>query len=60
MSDATFVPPDFDVPKNLSDLERQWVRASRAELELPPWQSVSDWIAAGWPFRSVEYAERPG
>ena len=37
-----------------------WVRASRADLDVPLWRSVGDWIAAEWPFRSVEYAERPG
>jgi RimJ/RimL family protein N-acetyltransferase len=35
-----------------------WVRASRAELDVPLWRAVSDWIAADWPFASVEYAER--
>ena len=38
---------------------RSWVRASRGDLDVPLWRSVSDWIAAEWPFRSVEYAERP-
>ena len=37
-----------------------WVRASRAGLDVPLWRSVDDWIAAEWPFRSVEYDERPG
>jgi RimJ/RimL family protein N-acetyltransferase len=37
-----------------------WVRASRADLDVPLWSSVGDWIAAEWPFRSVDYAERPG
>ena len=37
-----------------------WVRASRADLDVPLWRSVGDWIAAEWPFRSVDYAERPG
>jgi RimJ/RimL family protein N-acetyltransferase len=36
-----------------------WVRASRAELDAPLWRAVSDWLAADWPFRSVEYAPRP-
>ena len=37
-----------------------WVRASRADLDVPLWRSVGDWMAADWPFGSVEYAERPG
>ena len=37
---------------------RSWVRASRAELDVPLWRAVSDWLAADWPFTSVEYAPR--
>jgi hypothetical protein len=35
-----------------------WVRASRAELDLPLWRTVSNWIEAEWPFGTVEYAPR--
>jgi hypothetical protein len=35
-----------------------WVRASRAELDRLLWQTVSDWLAAEWPFESVDYAAR--
>ena len=35
-----------------------WVRASRAGLDLPLWQAISDWLASDWPFGSVEYAPR--
>jgi RimJ/RimL family protein N-acetyltransferase len=35
-----------------------WVRADRAELDLPLYRAVSDWLASGWPFRRVDYAER--
>ena len=37
-----------------------WVRAGRADLDVPLWVSVSEWIAAEWPFRKVEYAARAG
>jgi len=37
-----------------------WVRASRADLDVPLWRSVSEWIAADWPFHKVEYAARAG
>jgi hypothetical protein len=37
---------------------RSWVRASRAELDVVLWQTVSAWLAASWPFESVEYATR--
>jgi hypothetical protein len=35
-----------------------WVRASRAELDGPLWQAVSDWLAAEWPFEKVDFAVR--
>jgi RimJ/RimL family protein N-acetyltransferase len=35
-----------------------WVRASRAELDVPLWRAVRDWLASDWPFASVEYAPR--
>jgi RimJ/RimL family protein N-acetyltransferase len=35
-----------------------WVRASRAELDVPLWRAVSEWVAADWPFGNVEYADR--
>ena len=35
-----------------------WVRASRAELDIPLWRAVSDWVESDWPFRKVEYAAR--
>ena len=36
-----------------------WVRASRAELDVPLWRAVTDWLAEDWPFERVAYAERP-
>jgi len=38
---------------------RSWVRASRAQLDVPLWRAVSEWLASEWPFGSVEYAPRP-
>jgi hypothetical protein len=35
-----------------------WVRADRAELDVKLWRAVSDWIAADWPFATVDYAMR--
>jgi hypothetical protein len=37
---------------------RSWVRASRAELDVPLWRAVSDWLASDWPFDGIEYAPR--
>jgi RimJ/RimL family protein N-acetyltransferase len=35
-----------------------WVSADRAELDVPLWRAVSDWLATEWPFASVDYAAR--
>ena len=35
-----------------------WVRADRAELDLPLYRAVSDWLVSDWPFQRVDYAER--
>ncbi len=37
---------------------RSWVRASRAELDVPLWRAVTGWLAAEWPFERVAYDER--
>lgn len=37
---------------------RSWVRASHAHLDAPLWRTVTDWLAADWPFASVDYAPR--
>ena len=37
---------------------RSWVRADRADLDVPLWRAVSDWLAADWPFERIEYAPR--
>jgi hypothetical protein len=35
-----------------------WVRADRAELDVPVYEAVSAWLAAAWPFTAVSYAPR--
>lgn len=37
---------------------RSWVRADRAALDKPVYEAVLAWVAADWPFRSVDYAAR--
>jgi hypothetical protein len=37
---------------------RSWVRADRAELDVPLYEAVSAWLAEAWPFAIVRYAER--
>jgi hypothetical protein len=42
-----------------TDAEVQsWVRASRAEMDVPVWQAVSTWLEERWPFGSFAYASR--
>jgi hypothetical protein len=35
-----------------------WVRAGRADLDVPLWRAVSAWLEAEWPFDHVVYAPR--
>jgi hypothetical protein len=35
-----------------------WVRATRAELDVPLWRAVRDWLVSDWPLGRVEYAPR--
>jgi hypothetical protein len=37
-----------------------WVRADRAELDVPLYAAVSAWLADAWPFAEVRYAPRAG
>lgn len=37
---------------------RSWVRADHAELDKPLYDAVVAWVAADWPFSSVDYAPR--
>jgi hypothetical protein len=37
---------------------QSWVSASRAELDLPLHDAVSEWLAAEWPFTNVRYHPR--
>jgi RimJ/RimL family protein N-acetyltransferase len=35
-----------------------WVRASRASLDKPVYEAVSEWVRTAWPFTSFAYAPR--
>lgn len=37
---------------------QSWVRASRAELDVPLWRAVSTWLDDAWPFQGVTYDAR--
>jgi RimJ/RimL family protein N-acetyltransferase len=61
-------PGDRDVigcvyiyPSRHSDddaIVQSWVRASHAQLDVPLWRAVTDWLASDWPFATVKYAPR--
>jgi RimJ/RimL family protein N-acetyltransferase len=53
---CVYIYPPPDGPHDAT--VESWVRATRAELDGPLWQAVSDWIAAEWPFENVDYAVR--
>jgi RimJ/RimL family protein N-acetyltransferase len=36
-----------------------WVRADRAELDVPLHRAVTEWLERDWPFPRFEYAPRP-
>jgi len=38
---------------------RSWVRADRSDLDRPLYEAVRAWLLNEWPFKVVEYAERP-
>jgi hypothetical protein len=37
---------------------RSWVRADRADLDVPLHDAVSAWLREGWPFATIAYAPR--
>jgi hypothetical protein len=37
---------------------RSWVRADRAELDVPLYGAVAYWLKNAWPFETVSYAPR--
>jgi hypothetical protein len=54
---CVYIYPDKDGPRRAS--VQSWVRASRAELDVPLWRAVSAWLETSWPFEAVAYDERP-
>ena|SRR5437867_8657655 len=53
---CVYVYPDRDAVHDAR--VQSWVRASHAELDVPLWRAVSDWLADEWPFGRVAYAAR--
>jgi hypothetical protein len=53
---CVYIYPARDTPHDTHVLS--WVRESHAQLDVPLWQAVSEWLAADWPFGDVRYAPR--
>lgn len=53
---CVYIYPEPDKP-NCANVQ-SWVRASRAELDVPLWRAVSAWLEAEWPFQTVTHAQR--
>jgi hypothetical protein len=53
---CVYIYPDEDEQHDANVLS--WVRATRAELDVELWRSVTAWLAQDWPFERVSYAER--
>jgi hypothetical protein len=53
---CVYIYPDRDGDRDAHVMS--WVRASHAQFDVPLWRAVSEWLAADWPFGSVEYAQR--
>ena len=49
----------YPIDDSEHDVEvRSWVRASRAELDVELWETVSTWLAEAWPFQHPRYEPR--
>ena len=53
---CVYIYPDPGAPNGAQ--VQSWVRASRAELDVPLWRAVCSWLETGWPFEAVAYAKR--
>jgi hypothetical protein len=54
---CVYIYPTEDSVPGAADVH-SWVRADRAELDVPLHDAVSAWLAESWPFTVVHYAER--
>jgi RimJ/RimL family protein N-acetyltransferase len=53
---CVYIYPDREDSQRAS--VQSWVRASRAELDVPLWRAVSTWLETSWPFERVSYDDR--
>jgi hypothetical protein len=54
---CVYIYPTEDRAPGAADVH-SWVRADRAELDVPLHDAVSAWLAESWPFTEVRYADR--
>ncbi len=54
---CVYIYPVKDGAAGMADVH-SWVRADRAELNVPLYEAVSAWLADAWPFTEVRYAPR--
>jgi hypothetical protein len=53
---CVYIYPDRQMPGGAH--VQSWVRASRADLDVPLWQAVGEWLQTSWPFERVVYDAR--
>ena len=54
---CVYIYPETNAPQRAQ--VQSWVRATHAQLDVPLWRAVSEWLATAWPFEAVTYDERP-
>ena len=54
---CVYIYPTKDRTPGAADVH-SWVRADRADLDVPLHDAVSAWLAESWPFTEVRYAAR--
>jgi hypothetical protein len=54
---CVYIYPTKDRAPGAADVH-SWVRADRAELDVPLHDAVAAWLAEVWPFTDVRYADR--
>ena len=56
---CVYIYPTKDRAPGVAEVQ-SWVRADRAELDVPLYTAVSAWLADAWPFAEVRYGPRAG
>ena len=54
---CVYIYPTKDRAHGAADVH-SWVRADRADLDVPLYDAVRAWLAEAWPFTVVQYAPR--